>query len=84
MTDQKAMLVLTMAWYKMPRLGGPHPPKSTCLYSNGISFWTGWYDSDTKSIVLTGPAPLNRRIKLEQVSYWAKLDNLMQWGDQFE
>jgi hypothetical protein len=65
--------ITLLAWIHIDKA---KPPKTTCLFTDGVSFWTGWYSTDDRCIyVNTGSG--NIRLELHRVVWWAKLNNLV-------
>ena len=64
--------ITVLAWVTME----VKPPKTTCLYSDGIEFWTGWYSPTDQCIYVKG-VDGNSILPLDRVTHWAKLNNLM-------
>ena len=54
------------------------PPTSTCLFTDGVSFWTGWWSgTDQRIYVNAGPRLPHGVLELSEVHSWAKLNNLV-------
>jgi len=69
---------LTMlAWLPLPPFG-PTPPDTTCLFSDGVEFWLGWYRGS--QILCKGYGPhtvMNVTPTTRERVKWAKLNNLV-------
>ena len=73
--------VTMLAWLPVPP-HGPRPPEGTCLFSDGVQFWAGWWHEDGIMVSIMGGA-IAVPIKPSTRSHlrWAKLNNLVKIFD---
>ena len=65
--------ITVLAWIPMELM---RPPTTTCLFTDGLSFWAGWY-SNTDQCIYPNTGDSSKGFSLNRVTHWAKLNNLV-------
>lgn len=50
--------------------------RSQCLWSDGVSFWVGWWSRDNRKLYITNADGTNGPMDDDRIRWWAKLPNL--------
>ena len=53
------------------------PIRTTCLFSDGVSFWSGWWDGDNKRVRINANGNASVLLAREKIKYWTQLENLI-------
>jgi hypothetical protein len=74
---------IALVWHPMPHWGGPLPPATICLFTDGVCiYWTGWYAPGDGAIAVQ-TAETDRAshrlpmLPCQAVKYWAALPNFI-------
>lgn len=52
------------------------PPSTTCLFSDGVSFWAGWWCTESNEVhINTGV--VSKVLESDLPLYWTALENLI-------
>lgn len=64
-------------WRPLKR-GLQRPPTTTCLFTDGVSYWAGWWSNTNQIIVINNMLKQGDILTEKEVSHWAQLYNVVE------